>query len=178
MPSILIQDACVLINLLGSGRFNDIAAGCGLDFAIVSAVAREALYLHNPDPNVREKIDLDYLIKDGTLKILDPETENEKLRYIELALSLDDGEAESVAIAESRHFALATDDKKARRLLQNEGIKIELWSTCSLLQLWQNKCSISDGDMKIVLENIFSCARYRPKAGHPDFVWWMNILSK
>ena len=178
MASILIQDACVLINLLGSGRFNDIAAGCGIDFAIVSAVSREALYLHSPDPNVREKIDLAPLIQDGTLKILGPKNESEKLRYIELALSLDDGEAESVAIAESRHFALATDDKKARRLIQNEGIKIELWSTCSLLQLWQNKCSIPDEQMKIVLENIFSRARYRLKTGHPDFDWWTELLSK
>jgi predicted nucleic acid-binding protein len=100
------------------------------------------------------------------------------LRYIELALSLDDGEAESVAIAESRHFALATDDKKARRLIQNEGIKIELWSTCSLLQLWQNKCSVSDADMKIVIGSIFSRARYRPKGGHPDYDWWVGLLSK
>jgi predicted nucleic acid-binding protein len=178
MASILIQDACVLINLLGSGRFDDIAVGCGLDFAIVSAVSREAMYLHNPDPKVREVIDLAPLINKGMLTILDPENEIEKLRYIELALNLDDGEAESVAIAESRHFALATDDKKARKLIQNEGIKIELWSTCSLLQLWQTKCSISDADMKNVLENIFSRARYRPKASHPDFDWWANILSK
>lgn len=178
MAAILIQDACVLINLLGSGRFNDLAAGCGIEFAIVSAVSRETLYLHSPDPSVREQINLQPLIKDGTLKILDPENENEKLRYIELALSLDDGEAESVAIAESRHFALATDDKKARKLIQNEGIKIELWSTCSLLQLWQNQCSVSDADMKIVIENIFNRARYRPKNGHPGFDWWVGLLSK
>lgn len=83
-----------------------------------------------------------------------------------------------MAIAESRHFALATADKKARKLIQNKGIKIELWSTCSLLQLWQTKCSIADADMKNVLEDIFRRARYRPKAGHPDFDWWTNILLK
>ena len=178
MASILIQDACVLINLLGSGRFRDIAAGCGLEFAIVSAVSTETLYLHNPDPSEREQIDLQPLINDGILKILDPENEQEKLRYIELALSLDDGEAESVAIAESRNYALATDDKKARRMIQNENIKIELWSTCSLLQSWQKKSSVSDEDMKNALKNILSRARYHPKAGHPNYDWWMALISK
>jgi predicted nucleic acid-binding protein len=85
--------------------------------------------------------------------------------------------AESVAIAEARHFDLATDDKKARRLIEKEGVKIKLWSTCSLLRHWQSKCSISDREMKIILANIFSRARYRPKSGHPDFDWWINILS-
>jgi predicted nucleic acid-binding protein len=136
------------------------------------------MYLHNSDPDEREQIDLAPLFGKGMLTILTADSENEKLRYIELTLNLDDGEDESVAIAEARNFALATDDKKARNLIQREGLKIELWSTCALLRHWQNKCSISDGDMKNVLTNIFNRARYRPKSGHPDFDWWMNLLSK
>jgi predicted nucleic acid-binding protein len=178
MASIVIQDACVLINLLASGRFDDIAGGCGLNIAIAATVAKETMYLHNSAPNEREKINLTPLFENGMLQILAAESENEKLRYIELALNLDDGEAESVAIAEARKFALATDDKKARNLIQKEGLKIELWSTCALLQHWQNKCSIPNDEMKSILTNIFSRARYRPKSGHPNFDWWTNILSK
>ena len=175
MASIVIQDACVLINLLASGRFENIASGCGLRFAIASVVVQESMYLHNADSGEREMIDLKPLIEKGILETLAVESENEKLRYIELALNLDDGEAESVAIAEARHFALATDDKKARNLIQREGLKIELWSTCSLIRHWQGKCSIPDNDLKGVLTNIFQRARYRPKLGHPDFKWWANI---
>ena len=178
MASIVIQDACVLINLLASGRFDDIAGGCGFSIAITATVAKETMYLHSPAPNERERIEITPLIANGILQILNAESENEKLRYIELALNLDDGEAESVAIAEARKFALATDDKKARNLIRKEGLKIDLWSTCAILQHWQSKCSISDGEMKTILTNIFSRARYRPKTGHPNFDWWTNILSK
>jgi predicted nucleic acid-binding protein len=178
MASIVIQDACVLINLLASGRFEDIASGCGLRFAIASVVSQESMYLHNVDSGEWETIDLKPLIENGMLETLAAESENEKLRYIELALNLDDGEAESVAIAEARNFALATDDKKARNLILRKGLKIELWSTCSLLQHWQGKCSISDNDLKTVLINIFKRGRYRPKCGHPDFDWWTNLESK
>ena len=178
MASIVIQDACVLINLLASGRFEDIASGCGFRFAIASVVAQEALYLRNAESGEPEKIDLQQIVERGILDILNVESEAEKLRYIEIALDLDDGEAESIAIAEARSHALATDDKKARNIIQRRGLKIELWSTCGLLRHWQSKCSISENDLGIVLANISSRAKYRPKFGHPEFEWWAKILSK
>jgi predicted nucleic acid-binding protein len=178
MASIVIQDACVLINLLASGRFEDIASGCGLRFAVATVVAQEAMYLHNAHSGEREMIEIKPLIEKGILETLAAESEDEKLRYIELALNLDDGEAESVAIAEARSFGLATDDRKARNLIQREKLKIELWSTCSLLQHWQGKCSVSDRELKSILANIFERARYRPKFGHPDFDWWIKLLPK
>lgn len=176
--SIVIQDACVLINLLASGRFEDIAIGCSFRFAIASLVAQEALFLRNAEPEEREKINLQQFIEHQTLEILTVESEAEKLRYIELALELDDGEAESMAIAEARGLSLATDDKKARNIIQRRGMRIELWSTCGLLRHWQGKCAIPDNDLRRVLANISSRAKYQPKSGHPDFEWWAKILSK
>ena len=70
MASIVIQDACVLINLLASGRFEEIASGCGLSFAIASVVSRESMYLHNVDSGERETIDLKPLIEKGILETL------------------------------------------------------------------------------------------------------------
>jgi predicted nucleic acid-binding protein len=136
------------------------------------------MFLHDAASGERERIDLQPFIENGMLETLAAESETEKLRYIELTLNLDDGEAESVAIAEARHFALATDDKKARKLILREGLKIELWSTCSLLRHWQSKCSVPEGDLSVVLKMIFARARYRPKSGHPDFIWWTTLSSK
>src|SRR5580700_7033878 len=112
MASIVIQDACVLINLLASGRFEDIANGCGFRFAIASIVTQEALFLRADDGGEHKQIDLQPFIGSGILEVLTVESEAEKLRFIEMTLDLDDGEAESIAIAEARSFALATDDKK------------------------------------------------------------------
>jgi len=175
MASIVIQDACVLINLLASGQFEDIASGCGFQFAIASLVARESLYLRNAESGERERISLEQIVERRILEILNVESEAEKLRYIEIALDLDDGEAESIAIAEARSHALATDDKKARNIIQLRGLKIELWSTCGLLRHWQNKCLVSDNDLAGILENISIRAKYRPKLGHPDFEWWTKL---
>ncbi len=178
MAAIVIQDACVLINLQAGGRFEDIARGCGFRFAIASVIVQEALFLINPDSGERERIDLQQISERGILEFLTLESEAEKLRYIEMALDLEDEEAESLAIAEARGHALATDDKKARNIFQHRGLKIELWSTCGLLRHWQGKCSISDDDLGRVLGNISSRAKYRPKLGHPDFDWWAKHTSK
>jgi predicted nucleic acid-binding protein len=178
MAAIVIQDACVLINLLASGRFEDIANGCGVRFAISAGVAQEALFLRNSDSGEREKIDLQHIVGCGILEILALENEAEKLRYIEIALVLDDGEAESIAIAEARSFALATDDRKARNVIKRRGLKIELWSTSGLLRHWQNRCLISDTDLGRALANISNLAKYCPKFGHPDFEWWTNLLPE
>ena len=178
MASIIIQDACVLINLLAGGRFEDMAHGCGFRFAIASIVAKEALFLRNIDSGEHEKIDLQPIIDRGLLEVLAVESNVEKLRYIEMALDLDDGEAESVAIAEARALALATDDKKARKIIERRGLKIELWSTCGLLQHWQSKCAVSDDELGSVLISISSRAKYSPKFGHMDFEWWTKLLPK
>ena len=101
----------------------------------------------------------------------------EQLRFVELTVDLDDGEAASIAIAEARDFGLATDDKKARALIQRRGVRIKLWSTFGLLRHWQAKAGISDGELGRALLNIANRARFRPKPGHPDFKWWSKVVS-
>lgn len=177
MAGIVIQDACVLLNLLASGRFEDIAQGCGLKFTVVQMVARETLYLRDAATGEHERVDLQPLVDRSLLEVLSIAGHVEQLRYIELATDLDDGEAASMAIAESRRYALATDDKKARALIQRKGLKIELWSTFALLRHWQAKEKIPDSELGMVLINISNRARFRPKPGQPDFAWWSKLCS-
>jgi predicted nucleic acid-binding protein len=165
------------MNLLASGRFADIASGCGFKFAVAPLVARETLYLRHPVSGEHERIDLQPLIERGLLEVLNVEGKDEQMRYIELAADLDDGEAQSIAIAEARHHALATDDRKARALIQRKAATIELWSTFELLRRWQTKTRIPDSGLGSVLMSIANRARFRPKAGHPDFAWWSKLCS-
>jgi len=177
MASILIQDACVLLNLLATGRFADIAGGCGLHFAVVSEVAGETLYLRDALPGEHETVDLQAFIARGLLAVFGIEGYAEQVRYIELAVELHDGEAASIAIAEARDFALATDDKKARAVIRRKGVKIKLWSTFELLRHWQAKVGISDAELGGVLMNVADRAKFRPKQGHPEFKWWSKAVS-
>lgn len=177
MASILIQDACVLLNLVASGRFADIAGGCDLHFAVVPEVAGETLYMRDAASGEHEPVDLQLFIARGLLEVFAVKGQAEQTRFIELAVDLDDGEAASIAIAEARDFALATDDKKARALIQRKAVKIKLWSTFELLRHWQGKTGISDGELGGALLNIANRAKFRPKPGHPDFKWWSEAVG-
>ena len=174
-PSLLLQDACVLINLLATGRFEEIAGGIGLKMAVAQRVAAEAIFLLRPDTGEREPIGLQQYIDAGLLSVLSLETDQERSLFVAYAAELDDGEAMSLALAECRHLALATDDRKARRLISEQHLSLELWSTVDILKRWEVERHITKDEMRRALELITARASFRLKPSHPDSGWWNSF---
>jgi predicted nucleic acid-binding protein len=171
--NLLLQDACVLINLLATDRLEEIARHLAYQFAIASSVAAETIYLRRPEDKSREQADLRTHVTSGLIKVLDVETELEQSRYLYYATELDDGEAMSLALAECRRLEIATDDRKARRMVAAEGLSIKLWSTVDILKAWERIGSISPQEVKDTLTKISSRARFRPKG----CAWWDKRLA-
>lgn len=169
---LLLQDACVLINLLASGRFEDIARECGYQFVAATAACDEALFIRDAATGEPVLVDLAPYLTAGLLEKIDVETEDERASYVAYATLLDDGEAMSLALAEARHLLLATDDRKARALILRESINVELSSTVGVLQAWEKAAGIEKSEMSQILARLQKCARFTPPAGHPDRVWW------
>jgi predicted nucleic acid-binding protein len=171
--NLLLQDACVLINLLATDRLEEIAHHLAYQFAIAWSVAAETIYLRRPADNSREQADLRTHVVSGLTRVLDVETELEQNRYLYYATELDDGEAMSLALAEGRRLEIATDDRKARRMVAAEGLSIKLWSTIDILKAWERIGSISPQEVKDTLTKISSRARFRPKG----CAWWDKRLA-
>ncbi len=124
-------------------------------------------------------VDLASYFDAGLLERIDVETEAERTAYIAYASQrLDDGEAMSLALAESRHLALATDDRRARLLIEREHVPVELHSTVSVLREWGTLCQIPAEEMGQVLERIKNGARFTPRAGTADYAWWAQQLKR
>ena len=116
-PRAQILDAYVLINLLASGEIEGVLRAAAEESLICSAVEGESIYLRTEDPKAPlEPIDLRPLIGAGLLTVCHIEGDEEAELHVDYASALDDGEAMSLAIALSRRFVLATDERKARRL--------------------------------------------------------------
>lgn len=118
MTSTLVQilDACVLINLLAGGEIEGVLGAAARESLICSAMEKESIYLRTDDPHAPlELIRLDPLIDSELLTVCHVEGDEEAQLYIDYASKLDDGEAMSLAIALSRGYDLATDERKARR---------------------------------------------------------------
>src|SRR5437868_10196598 len=116
-----VVDACCTINVYAAGCARELLSSSGRAWHIPGAVVREAQFVRKPDPDDRaqlipEPIDLRPLIAGGVLRPCDPAPGVEAALYVQLAVELDDGEAAALAVAQARGWALATDDRKARRL--------------------------------------------------------------
>ena len=123
-------------------------------------------------------IDLAPCFAAGLLEQVEVETEAERNAYIAYAAQrLDDGEAMSLALVLSRHLALATDDRRARLLIERENVSVELHSTVSVLQGWEARCQVPAAEMRRVLERIRNGARFSPRPTTADYAWWSQRLQ-
>lgn len=171
-----ILDACVLINLLASGEVAPVLVAAGRDSLVCTAVEAESLYLRTDDPKAPlEPVGLRELTESGLLAVCRIEGPAETEPYVDYAAALDDGEAMSLAIALSRGYDLATDERKARRLfLEAIGDPRRLVSTTDLMRAWAEGTSVTAGRLKSALLRIESRARYQPPPSDANQQWWLG----
>jgi len=195
-------DACCLINLCAAGRIlggepssagsrrrgrrGAVASpkpgsGLGLNLHVPSKVAEETLYILQPDPDdasrlVKVPIDLDHYTAAGLLHKCDLEGPEETELFVQLAAQLGDGEAACFAIAAKRGWALATDDRRARRFAAESSLTVI--TTPELVKLWAKNTQASDREIAGVLQNIQRFAYFTPRPNTPEYAWWVGHLGK
>jgi predicted nucleic acid-binding protein len=169
-----VYDASVLINLIASEQAHQVIRSLHVGGYICPAVLAETMYVrseltHEPP----RKVCLDDLLQHGVLQVLELEGENEYAAYVDYAISLDDGEAMALTLADSRRLAIATDDRKARRMAMRAGSGVvAVLTTPSLLQIWASEARPSPEILKKVIHRIETLARFRPGPSDEQREWW------
>lgn len=106
LPSSYMLDACSLLNLVASRRFEDIAASLPVRFATPEQAVSEVRYVRRggggADAKNLEAIDLAALQTAGVLTVCRLETSAELTTFVDLALEIDDGEAAACALGQRR----------------------------------------------------------------------------
>lgn len=174
----LIIDASCLINLYASNQLANILRSIPKNVAVAAYVAdREALFIHGElnesGERTKEQISLQPLIDTGLLHIVDlaSEAEAETLATFS-ALIADRGEAITGAIALHRNWAIIVDDKKARRLFQQNASQLQLIYTLDLVKHWVEVDSPTVDVIIQTLQNIRRRATYTPRRQEPLYNWW------
>jgi len=180
MPSADI-DACCLIDLLASGHAEAILQAYGCTWHLPVAVQSEVLYIRQPDPIqagklVLVQVDLNPLINSGTLTLCQPNNDQEKNRFTQFAMQFrSDGEAMCIALAETRGWTIATDDRKAIRVAEQAGL-----SVVSCPQIVKKWADVTDPDRAILaraLKDIEIFAQFRPTPSLSEYQWWIDNVS-
>jgi len=171
-----VLDTCVLINLLATGRATEIVRVIAPARMVCSAVAEESLYLRSLEAQGQpEHADLQTLIAAGVFTPCQIEGVAEEDLYVTYALELDDGEAMSLAIAQSRNLVLVTDERKARRIARENVPHLPIISTAEIIRTWAE--GKEKRDVVAVVRSILARARFRPADSDPLALWWNEMLD-
>lgn len=173
-----IVDACCLINLYASGKIQEIIPACGGSFYVPQEVQNESLSIRQPDPSdsailIPVPIDLSEAISQGLIQGCQLAGAAENESYVEFASYLDDGEASSLAIAKSRGWILATDDRKAIRIATEAGVPVI--TTPELVDRWMNSAHPTADELAVAIRGIERFARFRPRRTSPLYDWWTRL---
>ena len=169
----IVIDTCCLINLCAAGELREWLPSLGYQWHLPRAVRDETLYLHVTDEEgelKKEKVVLESYLKEGLLHEVAPDNPQESQLFVNLATDLDDGESMALAIASSRGWVLATDDRKARRTAS--GLEVSVLTTPQIMKQWEATGNPTPGELGAALHRIQSHARYRPPRDSELFEWW------
>jgi len=190
-------DACCLINLLAAGSIlpappppaarrkasKPKRASHALEATlhVPAAVAQETYYLLQPDKDDRQKlvkvpVDLEPHFERGVLMECDVAGAEETDLFVQFASRLDDGEAACLAIAKSRGWTLATDDRPATNLAGQVGAPVV--TTAQLIAEWAEKAKVDKAEIASTLSNIQTFAKFVPRTSSPGASWWYTHVAE
>jgi predicted nucleic acid-binding protein len=144
-------------------------------------IQQEALYIRrrssDQDQEEREPVNVEPLVSAGLIQVMKVNSEAEATTFVDLASEMDDGEALTCALAIHRQYDVATDDRKAQRILAIRAPQVLVTSTLALVQPWTELAGIAKTELRAVLLNIRSGANYYPGERDPLYRWWIDIVS-
>ena len=178
---LVLLDACCVINLYATGHIQRILEELPFRFAVSRLVAeREVLSVRrvgdSGSQRDREPISLAELEASGVLSMMNLESREEKAAFAGFALDLDDGEASVCALAVLHDGGVATDDRKALRVLASSGFKGPTLQTPELLFDWTRREQVLDLQVREMLRAVRDRATFIPRRTAPHFLWWNSFL--
>jgi predicted nucleic acid-binding protein len=172
----LLLDACVAINLAATDRLQQIAQTTRVTFLLARQAAAEAGHLRDMTDGEITLTPIGLSQYDSaTLKIVSL-AQPEYSLYVELARTVDDGEAATIAIAVTRSLPLATDDRKARRVCADLHLP-EPSRSLGILHSYANAASLPQAQLREILAKVRDRASFQPPRNDPDQKWWQDILD-
>jgi len=160
-----VLDNCSFLNLYASGRLDAIAAVLERPIVIGDVVQKEALYIFrggdDDDAGDVMPVDCEPLIAQGILSVASLASD-ELSTFVDIARTVDDGEAATLALALHRDYAVVTDDGKAIKLLHTRAPRVSHHSTLAVLKAWIDRAVLPPMETRLVLKAV--CQR-----GHFEF---------
>jgi len=145
----IVVDTTVLSNLARANRIN-LLEKFHVQIAIPSQVHEEILKGIAAGYDFLEEADK--IVEADWVKLAVLENESERTLFRNLLDIIGYGEAAGIAIAKERNLVFFSDDRKARRVAQDQGVKIS--GTLGMLELFVEEGKLSIGEADAVLSRM------------------------
>jgi predicted nucleic acid-binding protein len=171
----VVLDTSVILNLLAADVGDAILRCLQTECLVTAAAAQETLYVRADDPSQPVRpVSVDPWRAARLIRIVAPEGLEEENSYVQFASQLDDGEAMSLAICQSRRCVPASDDRKARRLATALHPGVDVLSTAEILHRWATRVNVQEELLRRTLQAIERRARFLPPQGDAYRDWWVQ----
>jgi len=161
------------LNILATGHA---AALCyGRQLLLAPKIRAESLFVY--DSATRENrisIDAHYLAEQRINTLAVDLTDSEKAMAVRFAADVDDGEAESLAIAHERGIPLLSDDVRAGRIATQLGIRLQ--TTLELLHNWS--AGRTALELREAACGLRDRASYAAPRTHPLRDWFLTLIAE
>jgi hypothetical protein len=172
---LVLLDACCLINLLVTGRAEEILAVLPYRCSTSRMVAiEEVLSITEASESAGAPVRLDRF---NHLSLIDLTSDEEWTDYLRFSTELDRGEASICSLAVHHQAIVATDDRRALRALRRETPQVPTLQTPDLLYEWTHLAKLSDREIMAALEAVRARARFYPRRDAPRFGWWASFFQ-
>jgi len=167
-------DASSLLNLLATGHAPRILGARKL--LLSPKVVSEMLYLYS-DEHRTSKVQIDGAL----LKREGVDVDRATLTGAEVALAaryateMDDGEAQTLAVAKERGIAVLSDDNAVMRAAPRDGVP--LISSLDLLHRWSTDASTQTAEVVAAAISMRLRANYAPPRGHALRSWYVGLSA-
>jgi predicted nucleic acid-binding protein len=181
--SAAMLDACSIINFYASGRMMEILVSLSRPVFISRYVhEREALRVstlgNQSEAGATEDINLAPYVAAGLLHVVDVQTEDEAVAYVNFSALMDDGEATTAALAVNRKWLVVTDDRHARNILQQQAPDLEFVTSLEVIKSWADSAVVDRDSLRSALCRVRDRGHYAPGPSHPLRGWWdQYVLS-
>jgi len=172
----LLLDACVAINLAATDHLAHIAQTAEVTFTLARQAAAEVGYLRDLTDGEVTLTPIDLGLYDGAALEITALIPAEYPLYVDLARTVDDGEAATIAVAAERGIPLATDDRKARRVCAELQLA-EPMRTLGILHSYADAVRLQPAQLRNLLVKIRDRASFQPPRSDPDHKWWHEIVD-
>jgi predicted nucleic acid-binding protein len=137
-------------------------------------VIAETLYIYaDDDRSSRLTIDAALFAREKVTISPVSLTDEEKIVAVQLSAQMDDGEAETLAIASRRGLIALSDDAAARRAAPSIGVVLE--DILDLLYAWGMQAQPAEAEA--VAKALRLRANYAPPRRHSLRQWYLDLLS-